>query len=63
MFKAISGFFKGVRQQIVAIQWPSREVVIYNGVIVIIAIAISILLVTGIDYLFAKLINWYITLR
>ena len=63
MFKAIGGFFLGVREQIAEIVWPKRELVIYNGVVVIIAIVVAILLVTGIDYGFSKLISWYISLK
>jgi preprotein translocase SecE subunit len=63
MFNAIGGFFKGVREQIDTIVWPKRELVIYNGVVVIIAVIVAILIVTGIDYGFSKLINWYISLK
>jgi preprotein translocase SecE subunit len=63
MFQTIAGFFKGVREQITAIQWPKRQLVIYNGVIVIISILIAILVVIGIDYGFSKFINWYISLK
>lgn len=63
MFKIIGGFFRGVREQITEIVWPKRELVIHNGVVVIIAIIVAILLVTGIDYAFSKLISWYISLK
>jgi preprotein translocase SecE subunit len=63
MLQSIVGFFRGVREQISAIQWPKRQLVIYNGVIVIIAVLISILIITGIDYGFSKFINWYISLK
>lgn len=56
-------FFQGVIREIRQIQWPKKDAVVYNAVIVVIAVLISILVVAGIDYLLAKLINWYIALK
>ncbi|MCD6195058.1 preprotein translocase subunit SecE [bacterium] len=63
MLAKIRDFFQGVVRETKQIQWPKREVVVYNAVIVIIAILISILVVAGIDYVLAKLINWYVALK
>ncbi|MDD3774258.1 MAG: preprotein translocase subunit SecE [Patescibacteria group bacterium] len=63
MFKSIGGFFRGVREQITEIVWPKKELVLHNGIVVIIAVIIAILLIAGIDYGFSKLISWYIALK
>lgn len=63
MLSKVKVFFQGVIREIRQIQWPKKDAVVYNAVIVVIAVLISILVVAGIDYLLAKLINWYIALK
>jgi len=53
----------GIVEEIKKIQWPKKDFVIYNSILVIISILISILVVTGIDYILTKGVNWYISLK
>ena len=63
VFQKVRSFLQGTIEEVRKIQWPPREVVINNAFLVIIAILVSVLVVAGIDYLLAKVINWYVNLR
>ncbi len=63
MLDKIRTFFQGVIREAKQIQWPKREVVVYNAVIVIVAVLISVLVVAGIDYVLAKAVSWYVGLK
>ncbi|MCD6421720.1 preprotein translocase subunit SecE [bacterium] len=63
VLQKVRNFLQGTIEEVRKIQWPSREVVINNAFLVIVAILVSVLIVAGIDYLLAKVINWYVNLR
>jgi len=63
IFANIKNSILGIFEEIKKIHWPERRLVIYNAVVVIVAILISILIVAGIDFLLSKTVSWYITLR
>jgi len=61
MIAGVIGYFKNVVEEFKKISFPSRTVVFYETLLVIIAIVLGVIFVALADYIFTALIRLVIT--
>jgi preprotein translocase subunit SecE len=55
--KRISRYLREVRQETKKVTWPSREELISSTIVVLMTVAFFILLIGGLDFVFAQLVR------
>ncbi len=60
MFSKISHYFIQSFNELKKVSWPKRSEVIKLTIIVIISTSLAMLFITGLDWLLAKLINYFV---
>jgi len=60
MFSKISHYFIQSFNESKKVSWPKRSEVIKLTIIVIISTSLAMLFITGLDWLLAKLINYFV---
>ncbi len=57
LLKRVSRYLREVRQEIKKVSWPSRQELISSTVVVIVTVAFFVLLIGGLDFVFAQLVK------
>lgn len=56
--KRVSRYLREVRQEIKKVTWPSKEEIISSTLVVLVTVAFFVLLIGGLDFVFAKLVRF-----
>lgn len=56
--KRVSRYLREVRQEIKKVTWPSKEEIISSTIVVLVTVAFFVLLIGGLDFVFAKLVRF-----
>ncbi len=56
--KRTSRYLREVRQEIKKVTWPSKEEIISSTIVVLVTVAFFVLLIGGLDFVFAKLVRF-----
>lgn len=60
MFAKIKDYFVKSINELKKVNWPKRNEVVRLTTIVIISTAVSMLIVTGLDWVLTKLVNYFV---
>lgn len=60
MFSKITNYFVQSFNELKKVSWPKRQEIIKLTIIVIISTILAMLIIMGIDWLLAKLVNYFI---
>ena len=58
LFKRVSRYLREIKQELKKVTWPSKEELISSTVVVIATVAFFVLLIGGLDFVFAKLVKF-----
>lgn len=61
MVKAIIAYFKGVIEEFKKISFPPTRSVINETILVVVSIAVAVVFLAGVDFLFTQLIRLVVT--
>jgi len=61
MIKKIKEYFQGVRAEVKKITWPSKKEVRNHTIIVIVSIGVLMLIFGGMDMIFSKILEVFIS--
>jgi preprotein translocase subunit SecE len=56
--KRVSRYLREVRQELKKVTWPSKEEVISSTLVVLVTVVFFVLLIGGLDFVFAKLVRF-----
>ena len=60
MFSKITNYFVQSFNELKKVNWPKRQEIIRMTIIVIISTIIAMLIIMGVDWFLAKLVNYFI---
>ncbi|HIU48153.1 MAG TPA: preprotein translocase subunit SecE [Candidatus Avimonoglobus intestinipullorum] len=62
LFARLGRFFKETKSELKKVTWPNREQLIHNTVIILVFIIIMTIILSVLDFGFAKLFQWLTSL-
>lgn len=60
LFQRIKNYFRGAKDELLKVSWPSRATTIRLTIIVVVCVIVAVIIVAGLDYVLELVIKYII---